>query len=291
MQIPLSYDSVPIMSIQEFRKGQLEGRTEILFNKLDGERHIDESHKHDFFVIILFDRASGAHNIDSQDYIIRDREVHVLFPGQMHKWNIHAGTIGYQLMVERTFFEQFAPYFRFSFTNYQNNPVIKLTDHAFSMLKHEFTAIKEELKAPDSLIDLIHARAAVIAATVSKQAANLFNEFKVYQSNPRLARFNMLIDEFYKEQKSVSFYAEKLHISANYLNVLCKKDLKVSANQLIHQRVTIEAKRLLQSGNLTIKETAYELGFSDHAYFSNFFKAQTGITPTEFRKKDKSYKH
>lgn len=276
-------DSVPIINIQSFRKGQLAGRDELLFNELYGERHIDKPHKHDFFVIILFDKASGMHNIDSKDYPIDDKEIHILFPGQMHKWQINDGTIGYQLMTERSFFEQFAPYFRFSFTNYQNHPVIKLSDEAFSKLMYEFNAIKEELKSENSLVHLINARAAVIAAIVSKEAEQVFTEFKVYQSNPRLAKFNMLIDEFYKEEKSVVFYAEKLHISANYLNILCKKHLKVSATQLIQQRIIIEAKRLLKSGDLSIKEIAFDLGFTDHAYFSNFFKAQTNITPSEFR--------
>lgn len=283
MQNSENQDSVPIISIQSFRKGQLAGRDELLFNELHGERHIDKPHKHDFFVIILFDKASGMHNIDSKDYPIDDKEIHILFPGQMHKWQINDGTIGYQLMTERSFFEQFAPYFRFSFTNYQNHPVIKLSDEAFSKLMYEFNAIKEELKSENSLVHLINARAAVIAAIVSKEAEQVFTEFKVYQSNPRLAKFNMLIDEFYKEEKSVVFYAEKLHISANYLNILCKKHLKVSATQLIQQRIIIEAKRLLKSGDLSIKEIAFDLGFTDHAYFSNFFKAQTNITPSEFR--------
>ena len=283
MQNSENQDSVPIISIQSFRKGQLAGRDELLFNELHGERHIDKPHKHDFFVIILFDKASGTHNIDSKDYPIDDKEIHILFPGQMHKWQINDGTIGYQLMTERSFFEQFAPYFRFSFTNYQNHPVIKLSDEAFSKLMYEFNAIKEELKSENSLVHLINARAAVIAAIVSKEAEQVFTEFKVYQSNPRLAKFNMLIDEFYKEEKSVIFYAEKLHISANYLNILCKKHLKVSATQLIQQRIIIESKRLLKSGDLSIKEIAFDLGFTDHAYFSNFFKAQTNITPSEFR--------
>ena len=283
MQNSENQDSVPIISIQSFRKGQLAGRDELLFNELHGERHIDKPHKHDFFVIILFDKASGTHNIDSKDYPIDDKEIHILFPGQMHKWQINDGTIGYQLMTERSFFEQFAPYFRFSFTNYQNHPVIKLSDEAFSKLMYEFNAIKEELKSENSLVHLINARAAVIAAIVSKEAEQVFTEFKVYQSNPRLAKFNMLIDEFYKEEKSVVFYAEKLHISANYLNILCKKHLKVSATQLIQQRIIIESKRLLKSGDLSIKEIAFDLGFNDHAYFSNFFKAQTNITPSEFR--------
>ncbi|UIR57674.1 helix-turn-helix domain-containing protein [Sphingobacterium sp. SRCM116780] len=274
---------VPVVGIQEFRKGQTAGRKELLYNELHGERHIDKPHKHDFFIIVLFDNAKGVHNIDFQDYTIGNKQVHVLFPDQVHKWDIETDTTGYQLMIDKVFFERFAPYFRFSFTNYINHPVIPLTGNDFNLLKYEFDAVKDELEAEHSLQDIISARAAVIAAIVSKAAEDIFTDAKVFQSNPRLAKFNMLIDRFFKEEKLVTFYASKLNISANYLNILCRKNLNVSATQLIQQRVLLEAKRMLQSTDLSIKEIAFELGFVDHAYFSNFFKSQTKITPTEFR--------
>lgn len=274
---------VPVIGIQEFRKEQTAGRKELVYNELHGEKHIDKPHKHDFFIIILFDSAKGTHSIDFQDYSIDNRQIHVLFPDQVHKWYIEPDSVGYQLMIDKVFFERFAPYFRFSFTNYINHPVIPLTDDIFKLLKYEFEAIKDELQTDHSLQNIISARAAVIAAIVSKVAEDIFTDTKVFQSDPRLAKFNLLIDQFFKEEKLVAFYAEKLNISANYLNILCKKNLKVSATQLIQQRVLLEAKRMLQSTSLSIKEIAFELGFVDHAYFSNFFKSQTKSTPTQFR--------
>lgn len=274
---------IPILGINEFRKIQIAGRAEILFNKIDGVNYIGSPHKHDFFIIMLFDVASGVHNIDGIDYNIGNKEVHVLFPGQVHTWNIKANTRGYQLMISPLFLEQFASFFRFSIANYQNNPVIKLSDEAFEKLKYEFIAIFEELKFENSLIHVLYARASVIAAIVSSQAEASFTEFVIHQSIDKLANFKLLIDEFYRSEKSVSFYAEKLNISANYLNILCKKNLKVSAMNLIHHKVLVEAKRLLQSNIMTIKEVAYHLGFKNNSYFSIFFKKQTGIAPSDFR--------
>lgn len=274
---------VPLIGLHEFRKGQAAGSAALLYNELEGERHIDKPHKHDFFIIILFDRAGGVHNIDFQDYPIGDRQIHLLFPDQVHKWDIALSTTGYQLMIDRIFFERFAPYFRFAHTNYMKQPVIPLSDHTFRLLKYEFAAIKDELNAADPLQDIIIARAAVIASVVSKEAEQVLTESKIYQSNPRLTRFSMLIDQHFKEEKQVAFYAAQLNISANYLNILCKKNLDISATQLIQQRVILEAKRLLLSTNCSIKEIAFELGFTDHAYFSNFFKNHLGISPSEFR--------
>jgi len=276
---------IPILNIGQFRKGQEAGREELLFNYLHGEKHIEKPHSHDFFVIILFEKAKGIHTIDAVNYRIGNRQIHILFPGQVHKWDIEPKSAGHQLMIEASFLEQFAPYFRFSFTNYQNHPVIELSTGSFQLLLHEFNAIREELKCQDPLLPLITARSAVIAAVVSKAAENAFTECKVYQSHPRLAKFNMLIDEYFREQKLVAFYAEQLHISANYLNILCKRNLKISATQLIQQRVCVEAKRLLHTTGSSVKEIAFKMGFADHAYFSNFFKKQTGISPTAFREK------
>jgi len=42
----------------------------------------------------------------------------------------------------------------------------------------------------------------------------------------------------------------------------------------------------LKLDDLSIKEIAFELGFADHAYFSNFFKAQIGLIPTQFRERN-----
>lgn len=276
---------VPVIDIQEFRKGQLAGRDELLYNLLHGERHIDKPHKHNFFIIILFAKAEGIHTIDFHNYSIGDKQIHVLFPGQVHQWEIKSKTIGYQLMIDPVFFERFSSYFRFSSTDYINHPVIPLSNAGFELLKYEFDAIKNELETGNSLKELISARAAVIAAIVSKEAETLFDDFKVYQSNPKLVKFNVLIEQNFKEEKRIHFYASRLHISDNYLNILCRRNLQASATQLIQRRVLLEAKRLLQSTDLSVKEIAFELGFVDHAYFSNFFKSQTGTTPTTFRDK------
>lgn len=285
MYLPSDRNNIPIIGIQDFKEEQTAGNDNLLYNLIEGEKHIEKPHKHDFFIIILFEKASGYHEIDFINYPIANKQIHLLFPGQVHKWHIDAGSSGYQLMINKVFFENFSSYFRFSFTNYMNHPVIELSNESFELLKYEFKKIKNEMQSSSVLELLIYARASVIAALVSKEAESLFNETKVYLDNPRLSAFNKLIDSHFKEQKTVTFYASKLNISSNYLNILCKKNLNRSATQLIQERVILEAKRLLQSTDLSIKEIAFELGFVDHAYFSNFFKNQTKITPTQFREK------
>lgn len=275
----------PIIGISEFTEQQTAGNDKLIYNIIEGEKHIDKPHKHDFFIIVLFAHAKGNHIIDFINYPIANKEIHLLFPGQVHKWDIEANSQGYQLMIDKVFFEHFLTYFRFSITNYMSHPVFPLNNSAYRLLKYEFDEIKNEMLTENPLQEIIYARASVIAAIISKKAEKYFQSTKIHQTNPKLSDFSKLIDIHYKDEKSVVFYASLLNISSNYLNILCKKNLQISATRLIQERVILEAKRLLQSTELTIKEIAYDLGFVDHAYFSNFFKNQTGITPTQFREK------
>lgn len=80
------------------------------------------------------------------------------------------------------------------------------------------------------------------------------------------------------------FYAAHLSVTPNYLNTLCKKLAGKTLGEIIRSRIVLEAKRLLVNSEYTISQIAYELYFEDNSYFSKFFKANTGLTPAEFRK-------
>ena len=89
-----------------------------------------------------------------------------------------------------------------------------------------------------------------------------------------------------KEQglPSVSYLAEKLHLSANYLSDLLKKETGTGAQELIHQQVIELAKYQLLNSESNVSQIAFELGFDYPQYFSRLFKQKTGLTPAQFRK-------
>ncbi len=77
--------------------------------------------------------------------------------------------------------------------------------------------------------------------------------------------------------------AAQLHITPLYLNEIVKEITGFPASYWIHQEIMLEAKRLLYYTNLDVKQIAFDLGYEDHAYFSRFFKKNTGLTAGEFR--------
>ncbi|MNE40119.1 HTH-type transcriptional activator Btr [compost metagenome] len=147
----------------------------------------------------------------------------------------------------------------------------------------EFRAIQQALSEKEVFWELIRIRTQLIGLMLSKTVEMTFSDVENYHANPIISKFRTLVDIHFKEERSVSFYAEKLNITANYLNVLCRKNLKMAASSLIQDRILLESKRLLKGSEMTVKDIVYELGFYDHASFSKFFKAQTGISPTQFR--------
>ncbi|HRG17460.1 MAG TPA: helix-turn-helix domain-containing protein [Flavobacterium lutivivi] len=102
--------------------------------------------------------------------------------------------------------------------------------------------------------------------------------------NEKVKEFEKLVDQHFKEYKMPSSYAEKLHVTPNYLNKICKSEAGKTAGDIIRKRITIEAQRHLHYTNLTINEIAHDLGFENVSYFITFFKKQTLFTPEQFRK-------
>ncbi|WP_111415016.1 helix-turn-helix domain-containing protein [Billgrantia lactosivorans] len=103
------------------------------------------------------------------------------------------------------------------------------------------------------------------------------------RGHEHLASFQALIEAQYRQQPSVERFAEQLGMSSAHLNALCRRLADRSALQLLHERLLLEAKRQLTYTNMTISQVADSLGFSEPAYFTRFFKRNTGLSPRDFR--------
>ncbi|CAL2074998.1 AraC family transcriptional regulator [Tenacibaculum sp. 190524A05c] len=93
-----------------------------------------------------------------------------------------------------------------------------------------------------------------------------------------------MIHDYHTSQKSLSFYADKLHITEKTLNKKVRQKLNTSVGQLIRQEIIRTSKELLLNGE-KIKNIAFYLGFEEANHFSTFFKHYTQLTPTQFLKK------
>lgn len=103
-----------------------------------------------------------------------------------------------------------------------------------------------------------------------------------------IRKFYVLVDTWFKEKKQVQEYADMLNKSPKTLANLLSTYQQPSAIRVIHNRIQAEAQRLLLYTSKSSKEIAMSLGFEDQATFSRFFKNATGLSATEYRKKNKN---
>lgn len=92
-----------------------------------------------------------------------------------------------------------------------------------------------------------------------------------------------MIEKYYREHKPCQFYADELCTTPIGLNRACKAVSGKSVGDLIQDRLVLEAQRMLIYSSAPISLIAYELGFTDPAYFSRFFKRRVGAAPSTFR--------
>lgn len=105
-----------------------------------------------------------------------------------------------------------------------------------------------------------------------------------------LQKFETLIDDFFHKNElqdsglpSVKYFADRIHLSANYFGDLIKKETGKSAQEYIQFKLIERAKDLIIQSDNTMSEIAYSLGFAYPQHFSRLFKRATGMTPNEYR--------
>ena len=96
------------------------------------------------------------------------------------------------------------------------------------------------------------------------------------------------VEHYYDHYADVAFYAEQLNVSARYLGQVTRRITGRSPKAIIDERITTEIASLLSSTNHPLKDIALRLGFSSQAHLSRYFKKQRGLSPSEFKHKNKS---
>ncbi len=100
----------------------------------------------------------------------------------------------------------------------------------------------------------------------------------------QIERFRALVDEHFRDRWAIETYASEMGLTSGHLTRLCREVLNASSQEVVNARILHEAQRELVYSVDGIKKIATILGFDDEAYFTRFFRKQTGVTPSEFRK-------
>lgn len=280
----MSKFSVPTLSIGTILGGDNLGIT-LFQHSLKGRNIFDQPHKHDFYLVFFVENGSGLHDVDFTQYIVADYQVYFVRPGQIHNWSLDKNTTGFQLMLSNEVVTIFSNLSQFSFFQPSATSCLTLTPKEFEEFKKQLLEIELLLPQKDLVTnEIVVLRLHLLLKLLEQDYLFQFPEKDiVIRPEKAIQKFIHLIETHFYEESSVKFYADQLNITSNYLNILSQRHLKMSAGDFINNRIMLEAKRLLVSTSLSMKEIAYHLGFNDNGYFSKAFKKSVGKTPSDFR--------
>jgi AraC family transcriptional activator of pobA len=247
------------------------------------------AHIHSDLNQLLFIRqGSGTMQVDGQDLPIQAPALLVVPPSVVHGFQFARGTRGYVVTAAQPLVRSLqgrAPELRRVFAA----PAcldLSANETAVSEFEQLINRLRRE-SVWEAPANRLAAEAALAAVMIT--AMRLLPQEPSGHSTQRgpatqlVERFRDLLDERCRSGWSVERFARELAVSPAKLRAAC---LAVSAKpprQLLQERVLLEARRALTYTDLTIAQTAYQLGFSDPGYFSRFFSTHTGESPQSFR--------
>ncbi|EAR02934.1 helix-turn-helix domain-containing protein [Maribacter sp. HTCC2170] len=167
----------------------------------------------------------------------------------------------------------------------QDLPIITIPKEQERKFNTLYEVFEDEFSTPDKIqgdmLQMLLKRLIIICTRLAK------NQLIVKELNNEqldiVRKFNVLVDTHYKTKRKVSDYADLLFKSPKTLSNLFALYNQKSPQQIIQERLMLEAKRLLHFTEKQNQEIAYELGFNDPAHFSRFFKKMTSSSPSQYR--------
>lgn len=284
--------SIPTYDLSSITKhGILIERIEKRTFSAEGNLFDKGIHRDSHYIFTFMESGRARMMVDFKIIEAKDASVFFLLPGQVHEGILMDDVSGWFIAVKadllpdtvRTVFEE-------SLVDIQpvsidENWMNKLNTCA-GMLQMSYTEemmeTREGFLVIQSFMNAFTGMYALIF--LEEYSPEISSESRAVQLT---RKFRVLIRKEFKTLKSPSGYADLLNISRGYLSEVIREVTGRSAQYWIHQEVLIEAKRLLSFTQLTVKEIAYELGYSDHTYFSRLFSKAEGFPPSEFRDKNR----
>ncbi len=255
----------------------------------------DQPHRHTYYEICVFVNGAGRHEIDFKTFDILSHSIHFLTPGRVHLISREKHYHGYLMVFSRDFYDlgtmdqDLLSDFPF-FNNNTPEPILNLHEEEFDQLLTLVNMIKsEQVKNGYFTRELLRSYLHLFLLKCKEFYYHNFTD-KAKWLGPRfemVKRFKNLVEENFQKYHYVKNYAALMNVTPATLNKEIKAMTDENASDFIHNRISLEIKRLLMHTDLSNKEIAYRLNFGDPSYFNRFFRKRTSMTPSVFRSKMK----
>ena len=274
------------------------GNADALSNCLALTDQISDAHttqeptRLNFILMALCLKGQAKYNIDTKEQTVKAGDL--LFISERHIVDNYSASADFEclcIMVSTEFYHGFVQ----SVQNVSslllfsmNNPVVALTPSEVQVFSNYFHTIREKITNTGH-----HYRENLVKALLLAMFYDMSNViYRVEQQGKKpqmradalFSQFIRLLEQNFRSIRRVSWYAEQLFITPKYLSEVVKQTSKRTPNEWIDSYVILEARVLLKTTTMSIKEIADELHFPSQSFLVKYFKEHVGVSPSEFRK-------
>lgn len=248
-------------------------------------------HRHDFFEIIWLRSGQGQVRSDLRTYPVSSGTLFFTSPGQVHAWELAGEARGEIASFSEEFFAVTTDHpgllgkMPFLYSG-AVDPILHLDAKEAAGIDRAFRQLYAEAADPaPGRDDLVRSYLTIILTLARQYFAR-----RVPENGPATPvadllarRFRQALEDKFPELLEVGEYADLLRVSRTHLNEHLHAETGRTASEIIHERIALEAKRLLLNTSLTVAQIAHRLQFQDPSYFGRFFRRTTNQTPGEYR--------
>ena len=275
-------------ALEEMRD-QIKKHGLLIFDSINRVPIYEKAYASPFFVLWLTHRGELKNLFDKQQKEFHQHDFVVMPPGHVMEILEYSDDYLVSLLVISPSFLQSLKHlypFYFEHVEYRYNSIFHLSDEQYEGMKGHFMMLQAISQLSHSERDELLVKQMEIGTHLMEIYLQE-NGLTAPELTPAQQLFNRFKDAFlnhFQKSREVQYYANLLCLSPKYFGSIIKKETGISANEWISGYVIVQAKSLLRhSKNLSIQQISQQLGFNDPAGFTRFFKANTGMSPKEYR--------
>ncbi len=184
-------------------------------------------------------------------------------------------------------------FYMFNFFSSDDSDALELTSAERGVLLNCFANIYAELNTPSDYLSNHMLRLGIgHLLSYFKRFYERQYEMRTWANHNLLQRLENVLDNYLSSgmpaqqgQPTVAWCAAQFNLSPNYFGDLVKRELHITAQEYVQNKLITAAQNLLRNTQMSVGEIAEELGFAYPNHFIRLFRKKVGETPLKYRKR------
>lgn len=254
----------------------------------------NEARKMNSLIIGVCTDGEGSFTLNQTEYKVNRNDVFVLTDGMIvENIRMSANAKGFAVLVSNRFTQDVVKDVHnltdlFMLTH--RYPVFSMTEEEMNTTKEYISMITKRMMGKDYRFrkDVVRLLLLTLIYDLSNVFDRVLNMETTTSSNSKPERafmqFIQLVEQNYRRERRVSWYAEQMGISPKYLSEVISNVSKRTPNDWINKYVTTELRNLLRTTDMRIQEIAEAMNFPNQSFLGKYFKENVGVSPLKYRK-------